>query len=173
VSDDAQMLPGFLPVEHEFAFGEEAGRPFTFGGVALRGSIDRIEAGDEGLVITDYKSARDPKGRASFGTYGLIQLPVYAAAAGALLERPILGAIYRSLRSLAARGFRSAPVDVCGHGVDKDVCSPEEIATVLAEAEGAVAEAAAGIREGAILVSPRHKSTCEWCGARAFCEEAR
>ncbi len=169
VEDDARMLPGFEPIRHELAFGEKEERPFALGGVALRGSIDRVDGGPAGLVVMDYKSERQPSGQASLASRRLIQLPVYAAAASALLGMPVAGAVYRSLRSLAARGFRLPEVDVGARGSDRDVNGADGIRALVGEAAGLVSEAAAGIRAGAIPARPVSKTTCASCGARPFC----
>jgi hypothetical protein len=173
VRDDADLLPGFKPIEHEFAFGASAGRPFAVGGVQLRGSIDRIDSGPPGLVITDYKSDPQPKGHGSFAGHGLIQLPVYAAAASAGLGLPVAAGVYRSLRSLAARGFRLPQVDLGGRGSARDEIGQEAVDVLLAEAADGVASAAGGIRDGVIAARPSSKASCTWCGARPFCAEGR
>jgi hypothetical protein len=81
IADDAYLMPGYTPVSHEFAFGRAEGRPFELAGVALKGRIDRIDACDRGLIVTDYKSAGTVPGHASFAGRAVIQLPVYLSAA--------------------------------------------------------------------------------------------
>jgi ATP-dependent helicase/nuclease subunit B len=173
LQDDAGFLPGFEPLHHEFAFGERAGRPFMLAGVALRGSIDRIDAGPTGLVVSDYKSDRQPRGRESFGGQGLMQVPVYAEAARTLLEKPVVAGLYRSFRSLAARGFKTPAVDLGCRGSEKDDVDEAALDELLGEAAARVRMAAAGIRAGEIPARPARRATCEWCGARTLCEESR
>lgn len=171
VMDDADLLPGYEPLEHEFAFGLEAGRPCTIVGIPLRGSIDRIDAGPAGLVITDYKSERSPKGREGFERNGLIQVPLYALASASLLGAPVGAGLYRSLRSLDARGFRRDEVDLGGRGSGKDVVDDAALEETLAAAAQHARQAAEGIRGGVIAPKPR-AGACAWCGARAFCGKA-
>lgn len=174
VSDDADLLPGFEPHAHELAFGTPAERPFTLAGVMLKGSVDRVERGAAGLVVTDYKSDRAPVGWESFGTRGLIQVPMYAAAAAELLGEPVIGGVYRSFRSLAQRGFwRKDLVCLDVHGKPKDGVDDAQVDVVLAEAGARARTAADGIRRGDIAPRPATRAACEFCGARAFCEEAR
>lgn len=50
----------------------------TLGGVPFRGVVDRVDAADDGLVISDYKSGRAPSPRHAAGR--LQQVLLYAAA---------------------------------------------------------------------------------------------
>ncbi len=50
----------------------------TLGEVPFRGVVDRIEAGSDGLVVTDYKSGRAPSAR--YAADRLYQVMLYAAA---------------------------------------------------------------------------------------------
>lgn len=172
VRDDATFLQSFEPVAHEFVFGSNAGVPVHVGGVALRGSIDRVERGGAGVVAIDYKSSKDVRGHASFATHGLIQAPVYAMAASQAFDAPVVGGLYRSLRSLRTRGFYLAG-SLCleGRGGDRDELAEESLNQVLDRATHLVAQAASGIRAGDIAPRPSRKS-CAICGARKVCGEA-
>ncbi|HET6499113.1 MAG TPA: PD-(D/E)XK nuclease family protein, partial [Coriobacteriia bacterium] len=121
IRDDALVMPGYLPVAHEFAFGRREGRPFCFGGVFVRGRVDRIDALGESLVVTDYKSSADIHGHRSFATKKTMQLPVYLSAVAAHLGGDGHGAVFRSLRARTARGFwrgDRVSFESCGVGVD-------------------------------------------------------
>ena len=103
VEDDAFLMPGYAPLGHEVTFGRDS--VFEFAGVSIAGRIDRIDAGPEGIVITDYKSARDVGRLARPGDGGSIQHVLYGLAAQRNLGRTVVGSVYRSLRSRQLRGF--------------------------------------------------------------------
>jgi ATP-dependent helicase/nuclease subunit B len=170
IEDDAWLLPGFEPLELEFKFGSAEERPFALAGVSLRGSVDRIDRGADGLVVTDYKSG-EVRGMSSFGTKHLIQVAVYAQAARELLGGEVAGAWYRSLKDLRIRGVRLRGTDVGGRGSARDIVEDASgMDPVFAAAAEAVVEAARGIRTGDITPQPSADSHCGTCGARMFCE---
>ena len=173
IEADATFLPGFDPLAHELRFGTAHDRPVEVGGIGIRGSVDRVDVGDAGVVITDYKSSRTVSGHASFGRQALVQLPVYSIAVSRLLGKPIAGAVYRSLRSGAARGFwRDGALR--GDGLSsKDAVDEAGLARVLEEAESRVAAVADGIRAGRITPAPNRKQACEWCPIKSLCGEAK
>ena len=172
VLDDATFLPGYKPIALEFVFGAAAGVPISIGGVGLRGTIDRVERGSAGIVAIDYKSSGDISGHASFGTRHLMQAPVYAAAASQAFGVPVVGGLYRSLRTLKVRGFylRDA-ICLDGRGSNADALDAGGVSDVLELAGRLVADAAGRIRSGDITARPTAKS-CARCGARAACNEA-
>jgi hypothetical protein len=170
IEDDAYLLPGYTPVSHELAFGCAEGRPFELGGVTLRGRIDRVDACDRGLIVTDYKSAGSVPGHASFAGRGVIQLPVYLAAAASLLGGEAHGAIYRSLSSRKARGFwRADRLSLLECGARTDAVDADALRSILAQAEERVVAAAEGIRAGHIAPISGGCSACGTCVARATC----
>ncbi len=173
IADDALLLPGYVPLACEFAFGRAEERPFEFGGVALRGRIDRIDRRGGGLVVTDYKSAGVVPGHGSFDSRGIMQLPVYLAAASALLDGEPDGAIFRSLSSRTARGFwRADRLSLLECGSRTDAVGPDEVSGILGQAADRVAAAAEGIRTGHIAPVQGGCSACASCSARAVCREA-
>lgn len=172
IHDDVDYLPGFVPEHHELAFGRLRERPVEVGGVNLKGCIDRIDVGPQGVFVTDYKSSSAVHGRASFEGKGSLQIPIYAHVAGKLTGRPVLGGVYRSLKSLAARGFW-LDEEIClgRRGSDGDRCSAE---TLVDETDAAIERlkcAVEGMRAGEIAPRPLSKDSCEFCGARSFCGE--
>ncbi|MFU8890622.1 MAG: PD-(D/E)XK nuclease family protein [Anaerosomatales bacterium] len=174
VEDDASLLPGYTPIQHELAFGREEGRPFELAGVALKGRIDRIDSGHGGLVVTDYKSAASVSGHASFAGSGVIQLPVYLLTAATLFAGEPHGAIYRSLRSRTARGFwREDRLSLLECGSSVDAVDAQALASILSTAADRVRAAAEGIRSGAIAPVAGGCDACATCHACAACEEAR
>jgi len=173
IEDDALLLPGYLPIAHEFAFGRAGERPFEFGGVALRGRVDRIDGRGDGLVVTDYKSSSTVSGHGSFETRGIMQLPVYLAATAKLLGGEPDGAVFRSLRSRTARGFwREDRLSLHECGSRVDAVGPGEVSAILEAAANRVAAAAEGIRAGDITPHRGGCGECGFCAARSVCGEA-
>ncbi len=171
VEDDATFLPGFFPREHEFRFGERHDRPFEFGGCRLRGSIDRIDVGSGGAVVTDYKFGAAVKSHTRFAPDGLLQPQVYAAAAGHFLEVPVVGTVYRSLTSLKVRGaWIPSRVDLASRSSRNDSVDETTLAALIEQAEEQVARAVDGMRAGQI---GRHGSSsgCGHCSVAAVCDE--
>jgi hypothetical protein len=172
IEDDALLLPGYLPVAHEFAFGGSEERPFEFGGVALRGRVDRIDMRGDGVVVSDYKSSGTVAGHGSFETRGIMQLPVYLAATTTLLGREPDGAVFRSLRSRSVRGFwRGDRLSLLECGSRADAVGPDEVSAILESAALRVAAAAEGIRAGDIAPRRGGCGGCGFCAARSVCGE--
>lgn len=175
IVDDARFLPGLSPRGHEVKFGRDRGVPVTVGGVLLRGSIDRIDAAEDGIVVIDYKSVpgRDLAGVRSLARNGLVQLPVYAAAAQRLTGAPVIAAVYRSTRSLTCRGFwLGDALDGGGRFSDQDRVNASELSHVFEQVEELIACAAEGIRAGRIPRQPRMRSQCNRCEAAPICGES-
>jgi ATP-dependent helicase/DNAse subunit B len=167
IERDALSFPGFVPRHHEWAFGDE--KAVDLGSFRLRGRIDRIDVGEAGLVVSDYKgSVVTPRKR--FATDGVVQVPLYALIASRALGVPIAGGLYRSMGTYGDRGFFLCGA-VTGPGlVSTDACDEAEIADLIKEAEGRAADAVAGIREGLIPATPSDTAACERCSARGVCE---
>lgn|GEM_PF-3311163 len=171
IRDDAEALPGFAPTEHEYRFGASVGRPFEIDGCHLKGSVDRIDSGTTGIVVMDYKSGSGILGHGSFGSAGLLQLPVYAAVAARYFDRPIAAIVYRSLSTLQVRGaWNSARVDLSARGTRTDTVDDEGMEKVIAQGEARLAEACAGIRAGKIAPQPV-KGACRFCPVSPVCEQ--
>ena len=170
IEDDAFLLPGYVPFAHELAFGREADLPFEFGGVPVRGRIDRVDMRGTSIVVTDYKTASSVPGHGSFASRGVMQPPVYLAAAAAVLGGEPDGAVLRSLRSRTVRGFwRDDRLSLHDCGSRADAVGAEQVASILEEAAGRVAAAAEGIRSGNITPVQGGCATCSSCVARGVC----
>jgi ATP-dependent helicase/nuclease subunit B len=172
IEDDARVLPGFAPVAHEVIFGDE-GCELELGGVRLRGRIDRVDRSEAACFVTDYKSSRKVPGQGRFAEEGRIQAVVYAEAAQRLLGGlPAAGSVYRSLRTLAMRGFWRP--DVLGetpeHLNDDDAVSDQSAEALLAQTEERIANAVARIRSGDISREPISSATCKFCALAIQCE---
>lgn len=172
VSADALLLEGFVPTEFEWRFGTADARPFDLGGIRLKGSIDRVDCGPRGVVVTDYKSS-EVVGLKSFEQKGVLQPVVYAAAVAAHLGGPAVGGVYRSVKSGAVRGFWN--VDRGGPQawlIDGDAVDGSAAEALLARATEKIAAAIAGMRAGDVAPNPLG-SACEYCSAAPSCSRGR
>jgi ATP-dependent helicase/nuclease subunit B len=170
VSRDATFLPGWRPVEVEWAFGMDD-EPHDFGSFLLRGRVDRIDDGPAGLVIVDYKtgsSSVTPQAKMLSG--GKVQMPLYSAAASARLGRPVAGGLYRSLSKHLDRGFVSHEASD-GAFTRTDVVQPGEIDELIDGAVALAGEAVEGMRAGRIAPTPSPEA-CGPCMAAGFCGPA-
>jgi ATP-dependent helicase/DNAse subunit B len=164
--EDARLLPGLEVLLTEWEFASN-GCPIDVRGLRLHGRVDRVDAGPGGIVVQDYKSG-DVVGQDKWPERGLLQLPLYALFVSAALERPVIGAIYRSLSRGTARGFvvdGSTPVTSAACDV---VQSAQPVLEWALEAGMAAAE---GIQAGDIRPKPVHKSVCAHCRIAAHCDE--
>ncbi len=172
VTEDAEFLPGFEPVAHELSFGGPEEKSVSLGDLRLKGRIDRVDADGEHLIVSDYK-ASEVHGHGSFGTYGLLQVPIYAAAAGQVLGLEEVGGVYRSLRSMAARGFWNGDVlPKCVGLSGRDAVGGEDVAEIITRAIATACVAAEGIQEGRITPDPANREACLYCAVLQTCERA-
>ena len=169
VERDAHFLPGYEPIEHEWSFGRGDEGPVDLGSFRLKGRVDRIDSGPQGLVVIDYKgSSATPV--AKFADEGKVQLQLYAVVVSRRLECPVAGGLYRSLSVAKDRGFIDAAY--AGPGVVRtDRLDRASIDRLLAQAVDAAAEAVEGMRAGRIAPIP-DKRRCSYCIAAGFCDEA-
>jgi ATP-dependent helicase/nuclease subunit B len=187
---DQHFLPAFTPRFAEARFGRETAAaggvaadtadpggavapaglgPVDLGGFLLKGSIDRIDEGPNGLVVIDYKTGGVPK-KADLERDRVLQVPLYVAAAQALTGMPVVAGLYRGLRDGTARGFWLADVvDSPGLTSTDKVEHAEEITAIVTAATSIAREAAAGIRAGAIEVAPCGETACTFCAAALVC----
>ncbi|HEX9093837.1 MAG TPA: PD-(D/E)XK nuclease family protein [Coriobacteriia bacterium] len=178
VASDAHFLPGMAPAHAELRFGgahhpgdgAEPAPAVDLGGLRLRGSIDRIDAGDAGLAVIDYKTGTAPK-LADFGPQGILQVPLYAAVASKLLGRPVVAGLYRSLKRGDARGFYRRDVLEANGLTSTDAVDDANAVDEIVGAALVTARAAAdGIRAGRIDAEPSRGGACEYCAAAPVCE---
>ena len=168
VERDVDFLPLYEPAELEWAFGRD-GEGIDLGGFRLKGRVDRIDTGPEGLVVIDYKSSSaTPVAR--FLKEGKVQLQLYAIAAGRRLGLPVAGALYRSLATTLDRGFLLPGVTAPGI-VSTDRRTRGEIDDLLEQAVETARTAVGAMRAGAIPPRPDRRR-CSWCVASGFCEKA-
>ncbi|MDI6711700.1 MAG: PD-(D/E)XK nuclease family protein [Anaerosomatales bacterium] len=170
---DAESFPGFEPAAHEAVLA--AHEPWSdFGGWRLSGRVDRIDVGEQGLIVSDYKSSTAPKlSWQRFERSGVLQAPLYAAAASRMLGLPVAGMIYRAMswngkdRGAYLEGVVSSP-----WLTRSDALDAAGIESVIAEAVERADAAVAGIRSGLIPCEPLDKDTCRSCPARPWCGRA-
>jgi hypothetical protein len=142
---DSPPAEGCRPVHFERAFG-----PIAFGGVWVRGKIDRIDIGDGRAVVFDYKTGAKKTYNDQLKDDALCvtgwQLPIYAAAARAELGLPSVEARFYSLKeALPTRAVQEPP----------------DFAERLGALYGTM-------RAGDFTVRPQ-KGACERCGMEAAC----
>ncbi len=165
VERDATFLPAHEPRFFEWTFGRDDD-PIDLGGVRVRGRIDRIDVGETGLVVVDYKRST-ASSLSQIRAKGLLQLQLYAAAASRRLGLPVAGGLYRALASTDGdRGFVLG--DVEGAFKPRDVIERAELADLLDVAVAAARSAAEGIRAGRIAPAPEAER-CRTCPAATFC----
>lgn len=188
VRRDATFLPGYVPTYFELTLGKGTGTMLSYGGVPVRGKVDRIDVDGEGnAVIVDYKLSGLSRG------YGLdpdrdvpgrIQTDIYARLVQRhfdLLGVPlhVVGSVYRSYSKNCLRGAYSRSID-WGEGErvfrDKDALPrsgrDETYDEYLDLVERTVSSCMERLHEGHIEPDPLDgdtKDVCEFCKALAFC----
>ncbi len=169
VEGDAEFLPGYAPSWLEWEFSAEIDLD---GGATVRGKIDRIDEGPDGLVISDYKLSQ-ALGRGSWQSNVMLQIPLYADIAAQELSVPIVGGVYRSLKTGDARGFWLVDIVPLGEGRShKDATDETGLAEMIEWARATAGAAVEGIRDGLIEPNPAHRRACGTCLAAAFCPKA-
>jgi len=178
VASDAVFLPGLAPERVELRFGTldpvhpdpASAGAVDLGGFLLRGSVDRIDGGDAGLAVIDYKSGEVPKG-ADLLPDRHLQIGLYAAVATRLLGRPVVAGLYRSLKSGASRGFwLKDAVAPDGLTSTDAVAEPADVDRLISASVDLARDAADGIRAGEIPARPASAKACTYCPAAGFCD---
>ncbi|HEX9242320.1 MAG TPA: PD-(D/E)XK nuclease family protein, partial [Anaeromyxobacter sp.] len=176
VRAEAEGPRDVAPTLLEHAFGGRSGRPpvvLAAGGerVALRGRLDRVDAGPSRLLVLDYKNSGRSRGRElvkeldpeAFGQTSF-QIPLYlVAAARELPGRARIEATYALLRAAE----RLAPVALEPGDPVLATEAPAEAPGESSRTFAAAVVAAVGtIRRGDLPVASR---TCEHCPYGAVC----
>lgn len=177
VAGDETFLVGLAPERVELRFGTpdpahpdpSSAGAVDLGGFLLRGSIDRLDKGDAGLAVIDYKSGEVPKG-ADLVPERHLQVGLYAAVARQVMGQPVVAGLYRSLKSGAARGFW-VKGEVAEDGLTSTDAVPDAgaVAQIIDESVRLARDAADGIRAGAITAMPASAKACDYCPAGGFC----
>lgn len=187
VERDATFLPGFVPSYFELTLGKGTGEMLRYGGVAVRGKVDRIDVDERGnAVIIDYKLSGLSAGyglRPDQELPGRIQTDIYAVLVQRhfdLLGVPlrVVGSVYRSYSRNCLRGVYSRSID---WGPDEQVSlkrdalpregHDETYDEYLAHVEAEVASCMERLEAGHIEPEPLggEAGVCDYCKARSFC----
>jgi len=165
-------------LEFELAFGMEGETPpveisIPDGPVfRLRGRIDRIDRatfeGKSGLLVVDYKSGSLPSGpEIDKGVHP--QIPLYLRAAEEILDEPLLGGSYDSVRKKETRRLASFKPS---QKKKKMVPEKKNFQERLDGALAAVGRSVENIREGHFDLNPFNKKVCKYCSFRRICHYA-
>ncbi|MCX8007848.1 MAG: PD-(D/E)XK nuclease family protein, partial [Coriobacteriia bacterium] len=168
IERDASSFPGFAPIGHEVAFGGDD-EGLDLGGWRISGRIDRIDAGEEGLVVMDYKSG-EGRAWASFEKRGVLQAPLYALVAQRLYDRPVVGMLYRSMSAHQDRGAYIEGAVSSPWLAKADACDAATLDELVERAIQRASGAVEGIRAGRFPCEPAEREVCSWCVARTWCE---
>lgn len=173
VTADAGFMPDYRPVAHEMRFGMDSAPAVTIDGVGLRGSVDRVDSGPQGLVVIDYKSGGSQVcAWSKFEAEGLLQPALYALAVERLLGREVVAAGYRRIGTTQMRGYWRKDLDVPLPAGLGDAIEGEEAEAVIASARERMMDAVEGIRSGRIDPAPLSPTACKYCAVRCACPEA-
>ena len=166
VIDDAEMFLAATTVQSEVQFEDVA-----FAGAHFRGRIDRIDVGPDAVFVTDYKSSATVHGFAKFEAQGLIQAVVYSIAAEQHASQPVAASVYRSLRARRCRGFWRTDLlgTVPSRCSGRDAVDERVFKELVEQAEGRVANALEGMREGRVPRSPK-AGACTFCSISSICQ---
>jgi ATP-dependent helicase/DNAse subunit B len=167
--------------ELELVFGEddEGSLPaaeLAGGELRLRGRIDRIDSGPEGVIVRDYKGRSPVDGAERWLGKGKLQMGLYVRAVQQLLGRDVVGGLYQQIggEELRPRGFLLEGADDAVKVVGTDRMTPEQVEELLAEIEAAALDAVREIRAGRLEPRPE---TCGWkgdgCSYPSICRCAR
>ncbi len=173
IETDAAFLPGYEPIAHEyrFGFGEDGEPTVDMGGFSLRGAIDRVDSGPEGLVVIDYKSSTTPV-KKEIEEGSALQIALYAKVAQSAFGREVVAGLYRSLKpGTKPRGFHRMGLQGASF-VKTDAClTMHDVSQLIDTAVEHAREAVEGIRSASIEPNPRDPKTCKHCRARSVCGE--
>jgi len=169
---DAVSFEGFAPVAHEIAFGVGESGAVELDGWQLRGRIDRIDAGEAGLIVCDYKTGGGVSA-ARFEEDRILQAPLYSYAAAKLYDQPVVGMIYRTMSVGQDRGAYLPLVVSSPWLAAGDARDAQGIEALIARAVERAAEAVKGIRSGNVRPEPYQDQACASCIARTWCEGSR
>jgi RecB family exonuclease len=165
------------PAEFELGFGFEEGDArgevselpaFELsGGVRLRGSIDRVDIGEQGeAVVYDYKSSQAPAA-ARWIKDGNLQVALYMLAVEQLRGLRSVGGFYQPLsgEDLRARGVLDGESGVEIPCLRTDVRESAELRELLAAALAEAREVAAQAARGELQARP---ATCAFKGGCSY-----
>ena len=174
---EAERGGSFEPehLELRFGLGDEGHPPVELeGGVKVRGMIDRVDVLGRHALVRDYKSGRvDSYKESSWERERRLQAPLYMLVVEELLGLEAAGGVYTPLRGpdRRSRGLVAAELaDQAGPAVHaRDVRDADAFAAGMERARAAIAEAAAGMRDGRLHSCPRSCAYGGGCEHPSIC----
>jgi putative RecB family exonuclease len=125
----------------------------TINGVTIKGFIDRWQKGDNGIIVSDYKTGKVP--RPQYMGSKFRQLLLYADVLATSLETEI-----EALELLYLKD-----------GVRKTLTSQTQIAEEVASMRQTVTEVHVGVKQRCETgeFEPVKNKLCDWCSYKSFC----
>jgi ATP-dependent helicase/nuclease subunit B len=158
LSDEEQTA---RPVEFEQSFGYGNKPPLVIsnseGVIKIRGSIDRIDKTEDGLVVIDYKTSRSPISTKEALEGRNLQLPIYLMAANRVIkhEEPVTAGFYLHIYSCKR-----------GSELPNKNLSLEDITT---RAEAYIGEYVGKVRRAEFPVEPNQNRCPPYCKFDVMC----
>jgi len=177
---DLRPRPDLL--ERKFGFDEGPDALDLDEGIALRGSIDRIDlaADGSGAVVRDYKLSSRVPGAGEFGDRGVLQVQLYLLAARERLGLEPIAGLYQPLGATKDRRPRGMAVkdDERLDGLDlsrrsRDMMEPEQFESELERARELARERARAMLSGTIDRDPLNDSCPSYCTYQSICRIER
>lgn len=162
---DATFAAELKPFRLEWQFDEFALDDFT-----IHGRVDRIDATDTHLVITDYKSGA-PASRAKILGEKRLQPLLYGIVASRTFGKPLAATVFRKIDDERANGIEVKDALTTPMTSPKIAGDAERMQSDLAWARDEAIRAVAGIRAGRIETTPSD-AACAYCAAIEYCEVA-
>lgn len=149
---------------------DAANTPFQLGG-----RIDRVDAGDEGLVVVDYKSSAlgcEEARKATIAGSGL-QLPLYALVLEAQESQPVVALEWVAMRSPARELVVDARAAKALAGREEGrralVLEHDVFRELLARAARTAGQFVADVRAGRLARAPLEADLCNDCSYARIC----
>ena len=164
---DAALHSGseFAPTDLERSFETEIA-----GGVALRGTIDRIDLRGEQAIVYDYKG-RSATPVARWASDRKLQIGLYVLAVRSLLEQRPVGGLYQPLgaEDTVPRGALLEDADPSQALVRSDRVDEDAFEAALADVLAIALEAVAELRAGRLEARPRQCAFRGGCAYPSIC----
>lgn len=176
--EEQEQWSAFKPVELEKAFGQKEStiRLETAGGLPmyLKGRIDRLDASEDSVFVTDYKSGAAPTEK-DFANDKDLQMAFYLLAAARLYkDKKVLGGDYLSFKDYKRQGgvawssTGNSNIKVAGKKNAPDYASWKEL---KAKCEAMLLTPVEALYEGNFAVAPSSKDACSYCPLKDICRK--
>lgn len=128
-----RSIPAPLELELKFGLGDEPPVPMEVPGgtILLRGAVDRVDDGEQGLTIVDYKTGIPFNFSPSSGSFHggrRLQHVVYASVVRKLLGRPVVAFEYQFPSSRGQNAVRRFESSDYASGAELIACSLDGVA---------------------------------------------